>query len=136
MALEHRLDGRPVRHGPAIQLAYARFRHGDPRWFARQAEFATDPVFGLHVPKAVHGVPSEVLMPKNTWKDGKAYDAQAAKLAKGSARTTSSLRCRRRKAGGAEGLTAIDVHSTEGSVRCPRFEEHVFNNSRASMARA
>ncbi len=42
----------------------------------------TDPVFGLHVPTAIEGVPSEILMPRNTWKDGKAYDDQAAKLAK------------------------------------------------------
>ncbi len=41
----------------------------------------TDPVFGLHIPQSVPGVPSEVLMPKATWADGAAYDTQAAKLA-------------------------------------------------------
>jgi phosphoenolpyruvate carboxykinase (ATP) len=41
----------------------------------------TDPVFGLHVPTSVHGVPSDVLNPRNTWSDKDAYDAQAAKLA-------------------------------------------------------
>ena len=41
----------------------------------------TDPVFGLHLPSAVPGVPSEVLQPRNTWQDGAAYDAQAKKLA-------------------------------------------------------
>jgi phosphoenolpyruvate carboxykinase (ATP) len=46
------------------------------------AEYQTDPVFGLHIPKAVHGVPTEVLMPRNTWKDGGEYDAQAKKLSK------------------------------------------------------
>jgi phosphoenolpyruvate carboxykinase (ATP) len=46
-----------------------------------KAEYHTDPVFGLHIPKAVPGVPSEVLMPRNTWKDGAAYDASAKKLA-------------------------------------------------------
>jgi phosphoenolpyruvate carboxykinase (ATP) len=40
-----------------------------------------DPVFGLHVPTQVPNVPSEVLDPRSTWKDGAAYDAQAAKLA-------------------------------------------------------
>jgi phosphoenolpyruvate carboxykinase (ATP) len=40
-----------------------------------------DPVFGLNVPTAVPDVPSEVLAPRGTWKDGGAYDAQAAKLA-------------------------------------------------------
>jgi phosphoenolpyruvate carboxykinase (ATP) len=40
-----------------------------------------DPVFGLAVPKAVEGVPSELLDPRGTWQDATAYDAQAAKLA-------------------------------------------------------
>jgi phosphoenolpyruvate carboxykinase (ATP) len=48
-----------------------------------KAEYHQDPVFGLHIPKAVHDVPTEVLMPRNTWKDGAAYDAQAKKLAAG-----------------------------------------------------
>jgi len=39
------------------------------------------PVFGLHMPTAIEGVPSDVLDPRTTWKDGAAYDAQAAKLA-------------------------------------------------------
>jgi phosphoenolpyruvate carboxykinase (ATP) len=46
-----------------------------------KAEYHTDPVFGLHIPKAVPGVPSEVLMPRNTWKDGAKYDESAKKLA-------------------------------------------------------
>ncbi|MDH5235007.1 MAG: phosphoenolpyruvate carboxykinase (ATP), partial [Gemmatimonadota bacterium] len=41
----------------------------------------TDPVFGLHLPAAIEGVPTEILQPRNTWKDGAAYDAQAKKLA-------------------------------------------------------
>ncbi len=40
------------------------------------------PVFGLHMPTAIAGVPDEVLDPRNTWKDKAAYDAQAAKLAR------------------------------------------------------
>lgn len=39
------------------------------------------PVFGLHMPTSVPGVPSEVLDPRNTWDDKDAYDQQAAKLA-------------------------------------------------------
>ncbi len=46
-----------------------------------EGEFETDPIFGLHVPKAVTGVPSEVLMPANTWADAGAYETAAKKLA-------------------------------------------------------
>ena len=41
----------------------------------------TDPIFGLHVPTDVTGVPPEVLTPRLTWADAAAYDAQAKKLA-------------------------------------------------------
>ncbi len=45
------------------------------------AEFETDPVFGIAVPTAVPDVPDEILNPRNTWSDKAAYDAQARKLA-------------------------------------------------------
>ena len=45
------------------------------------APMATDPIFGLHIPQAIDGVPSAVLDPRGTWADGEAYDAQARKLA-------------------------------------------------------
>jgi phosphoenolpyruvate carboxykinase (ATP) len=41
----------------------------------------TDPVFGLHVPEKIPGVPDGVLHPRSTWADAAAYDAQASKLA-------------------------------------------------------
>jgi len=41
-----------------------------------------DPIFNVMVPQSCPGVPSEVLNPKNTWKDKDAYDAMAKKLAK------------------------------------------------------
>lgn len=44
-------------------------------------ETVVDPVFGLAIPAAVDGVPSEVLQPRGTWADGSEYDAAAAKLA-------------------------------------------------------
>jgi phosphoenolpyruvate carboxykinase (ATP) len=44
-------------------------------------EFATDPVFGVEVPTQLDGVPTEVLVPRNTWADKEAYDIKAKKLA-------------------------------------------------------
>ena len=44
-------------------------------------ETRRDPIFGLDIPVAVAGVPTEVLDPRATWSDGSAYDAQAKKLA-------------------------------------------------------
>jgi phosphoenolpyruvate carboxykinase (ATP) len=45
-------------------------------------QYTVDPFFNLEVPQSVAGVPSEVLNPRSTWKDGAAYDTQAAKLAR------------------------------------------------------
>ncbi len=45
------------------------------------ADFTTDPVFGLSVPTAIAGVPSEVLTPRGTWSDPTAFDTQARRLA-------------------------------------------------------
>jgi len=45
-------------------------------------QFEPDPVFRVLVPRECPGVPTEVLRPKNTWKDKAAYDAQASELAK------------------------------------------------------
>lgn len=43
-------------------------------------EYRLDPIFGLHVPKVCPGVPSEILDPRQTWRNKEAYDAQAHKL--------------------------------------------------------
>jgi phosphoenolpyruvate carboxykinase (ATP) len=45
------------------------------------ASYTREPVFGLELPSKVPGVPSDLLLPRNTWPDQAAYDAQAAKLA-------------------------------------------------------
>ncbi len=41
----------------------------------------TDSIFGLARPSEIDGVPSEILDPRNTWKDSSAYDVTAKKLA-------------------------------------------------------
>ena len=40
-----------------------------------------DPIFGLAIPQSCPGVPSDILTPRNTWKDQAAYDAKARELA-------------------------------------------------------
>ncbi len=47
-----------------------------------KGEFVTDPFFGVAVPTKVEGVPSDLLIPANTWKDQAAYEAKAKELAK------------------------------------------------------
>ena len=47
-----------------------------------ECEFATIPVFNIQVPKALDGVPTEILNPRETWQDKSAYDATRDELAK------------------------------------------------------
>ncbi|HZP24353.1 MAG TPA: phosphoenolpyruvate carboxykinase (ATP) [Terriglobales bacterium] len=44
------------------------------------AEYEIEPAFGLSIPKSCPGVPSELLTPRNSWKDKAAYDQAAADL--------------------------------------------------------
>ena len=45
------------------------------------ATYRVDPVFNLEVPTECPGVPTDVLTPRETWRDPEAFDRQAAKLA-------------------------------------------------------
>jgi phosphoenolpyruvate carboxykinase (ATP) len=45
------------------------------------AGYDTHKVFGLKMPKSCPNVPSEILSPKNTWKNKSAYDSKANELA-------------------------------------------------------
>ena len=45
-----------------------------------KVDFAHDGVFGLMVPTAVEGVPTNILHPREMWQDRSAYDATAKKL--------------------------------------------------------
>lgn len=75
-------SGGPYGVGSRMKIQYSRAMlsaalNGD----LDDVEFETDPVFGLSIPKSVPGVPSEILVPKNTWDDKNAYDAKAKELA-------------------------------------------------------
>jgi phosphoenolpyruvate carboxykinase (ATP) len=74
--------GGPQGQGSRIRLDYTRsmvraILQGD----LNGAPFTPDPIFRVLVPNACPGVPPEVLLPRNTWKDQKAYDAKARQLA-------------------------------------------------------
>ncbi len=45
-------------------------------------KYVKDPIFKVEVPTECPGVPPEVLIPKNTWKDPEAYEKQARDLAR------------------------------------------------------
>ncbi len=75
-------SGGPYGVGERFSLAYTRQMVREIlNGHLNNGEFQTDPVFGLHVPKQVKGVPSKVLMPKNTWADQDAYEVKAKELA-------------------------------------------------------
>lgn len=74
--------GGPFGVGHRMKIAYTRAMVS-AALDGRLAQVATseDPIFGLHIPNSCPDVPNEVLQPRNTWQDGKAYDEQAQHLA-------------------------------------------------------
>ncbi len=73
--------GGPYGVGHRMELAYTReMVRAALRGDLDDAPTTIDPVFGFAVPQAVPGVPSEVLIPRNTWTDPVAYDAKARDL--------------------------------------------------------
>ncbi len=74
--------GGPAGVGSRMKLAYTRRMisaalNGE----LEDVEMMVDPVFGLSIPTAIEGVPSQVLNPRNTWTDPVAYDKSAQELA-------------------------------------------------------
>jgi phosphoenolpyruvate carboxykinase (ATP) len=68
--------------GTRMKLGYTRAMvHAALRGILDDVATAPDPVFGLHIPNHVRGVPDDVLQPRNTWSDPAAYDREAGKLA-------------------------------------------------------
>ena len=45
------------------------------------ADYTTDPIFGLRIPKSCVGVPGKILQPRGTWKDAVAFEETAKLLA-------------------------------------------------------
>ena len=75
-------SGGPYGEGERMKIAYTRaIVDAVLKGKLMDVSTAPDPIFGIHVPTACEGVPSEALKPRNTWMDGAAYDAQAKKLA-------------------------------------------------------
>ena len=73
--------GGPYGVGSRMKLAYTRRMitaalNGE----LDDVPMVEEPFFGLSIPQAIQGVPSEVLNPRNTWSDKDAYDAQAQRL--------------------------------------------------------
>ena len=75
-------SGGPYGTGKRMDLAWTRaiidaIHDGS----LKDASTEQDPIFGLHIPAAVNNVPTEVLNPRNTWRNPERYDATAKKLA-------------------------------------------------------
>jgi phosphoenolpyruvate carboxykinase (ATP) len=74
--------GGPFGEGSRMKLAYTRAMvRAALEGTLEQVPTRPHPVFGIAVPTALPGVPTEVLDPRATWQDPARYDAQAAKLA-------------------------------------------------------
>ncbi|MBA3534128.1 MAG: phosphoenolpyruvate carboxykinase (ATP) [Ardenticatenales bacterium] len=74
--------GGPYGVGSRMKIQFTRaMLHAVLEGKLNDVETVEDPIFGLHIPKSVPGVPDDVLQPRNTWEDKAAYDEQARKLA-------------------------------------------------------
>jgi len=77
------LTGGPYGTGKRIDLEHTRsIIDGIHSGALAEAPTTEDPVFGLAIPTSCPEVPDDILVPRNTWSDGAAYDQQAKKLAK------------------------------------------------------
>jgi phosphoenolpyruvate carboxykinase (ATP) len=75
--------GGPAGVGQRIRLPYTRAMvHAALSGQLDRAATYTDPVFGLHVPAQIAGVPDALLRPRETWASPRAYDDKARDLAR------------------------------------------------------
>jgi phosphoenolpyruvate carboxykinase (ATP) len=76
-------SGGPYGDGHRIKLAHTRTMvRAALRGFLDSVPMTPDPIFGVHVPTTVPGVPSDILQPRATWRDPDACDVSARKLAR------------------------------------------------------
>ncbi len=74
--------GGPFGEGTRMKIAHTRAMvRAALNGSLAQIACEVDPVFGVHVPVSCPDVPSEVLKPRNTWRDAHAYDEKAQHLA-------------------------------------------------------
>lgn len=74
--------GGPYGVGSRIKLAYTRsLLHHALNGALKGVAFKPDPIFGLQVPASCPGVPAELLLPRQAWKNPADYDAKARQLA-------------------------------------------------------
>ena len=76
-------SGGPYGEGQRMKIAYTRAMiRAILNGSLAEVETQPDPIFGLNIPTSCPDVPTEVLIPRNTWKDKDAYDAKARDLAR------------------------------------------------------
>lgn len=75
--------GGPEGEGSRMKLGYTRaIMDAIHSGTLSQVQTTEDPIFGLSIPTSCPGVPSELLIPRNTWKSKEAYDHAANQLAR------------------------------------------------------
>ncbi|MBM7571909.1 phosphoenolpyruvate carboxykinase (ATP) [Aquibacillus albus] len=75
-------SGGPYGVGERVKLAYTRAMvraaiNGD----LENVNYQQESIFGLFIPEAIAGVPTDLLTPSHTWENPKAYDKKARELA-------------------------------------------------------
>ena len=74
-------SGGPYGEGERISIQYTRaIIRAILQGRLANAQFETDPLFKIDVPTTCPEVPTEILRPRATWRDGQAYDRKAADL--------------------------------------------------------
>ncbi len=76
------LAGGPYGTGKRISIKHTRaLLNGALSGALKDVEFVKDPVFGFETPASCPGVPSEIMAPRQAWRNPADYDAKCAELA-------------------------------------------------------